>query len=218
MHHNLVWTSLPLESADSVWFPKRWQIRSCHLLSRVGEILFKQAYEPCRHIGLSAKLHQSLSPDFVKNCSRDSFQSTVLTIYCGKARGKRKEEHYLVDFPPQREWCAVSSGITTIPSTRESEFSKNVCFHFWTVSVFSRSPYSPACLPVSLCLCCRQLNETENKQDTACIYMSREVHQEFRHSFSKSGLEERGQESDREGGMGDDSHDLKQQYKTWQQI
>ncbi len=131
----------------------------------------------------------------------------------------------MVDFPPQRECCAVSSGITTTPSTRESEFSKNVCF-LNSVSLFENVPVA-----LFVCLCCRQLNETENQQDTANIYrnMSWEVHiKSLGISFYKSGLEERGKESDggeggggcgsREGETGDNSHDLKQRYKTERQI
>lgn len=74
----------------------------------------------------------------------------------------------MVGFPLQRECCAVSSGITKVPSTRERE-SSNKVFHFLN---------SVSLVKMSVSLCWKIFDETENLQDTAYIYrkMSQEVH------------------------------------------
>lgn len=110
----------------------------------------------------------------MKNLSSELFFSPSSSR--GKACGKRleREERYLVGFPPtEGKRCAVSSGITTIPSTRESQCSKNVCIQCLNSFSLLKKSQQPR-----LSLCCRQFNETENRRHAADIYRNKswEVH------------------------------------------
>lgn len=130
----------------------------------------------------------------------------------------RKEERYLVEFPPLRELLCCFFRHHNSLHDRESEFSKNVFWiFFWTVSVFWTCEYGPVrqSAGVGDNLTRQGTNRASLTFTETCVgkcewnpwafILQRWPGWEW---WSQTGACE-----SREGEMGDNSHDSKQQYK-----